>query len=149
METLTGSEKNAAWLKRELDKVVHILLTARLDATNCLVLLRKAEASCDSLHPQKSVELTRLKYKIIEVMQDFDKGGIVVISPSAAIVAASIDVPDAQILFIETESALLFADDFERHTLPHFRRGVVCERFHFSLCAVASPANFSKRFRIR
>lgn len=97
METLTESEKNAAWLKRELDKVVHILLTARLDATNCLVLLRKAEASCDSLHPQKSVELTRLKYKIIEVMQDFDK----VINKGTSWVPELIDISQGEVKGIQ------------------------------------------------
>ena len=70
--TLTESEADAKWLKGELDKVQHDLSLARLDAGNCLAAIRRAESACDVHNPRKSVELTRLKYKIIEVMQGFD-----------------------------------------------------------------------------
>lgn len=70
--TQTESEKDAAWLKGELDKVQHDTNLARLDAATCLAAIRRAESACDVHNPRKSVELTRLKEKLIGVMQDFD-----------------------------------------------------------------------------
>lgn len=71
--TLTESEADAKWLKGELDKALHVLSMASIDAGNCLAAIRQVESACDVHNPRKSVEIARLKWKMIEVMQDFDK----------------------------------------------------------------------------